>query len=270
MLSHVFCIEQGPLPRINNIGCSADPANNRFGPGTRNIYLIHYVFGGKGYYNGHPVVSGQGFLIHQGQLEEYHPDKNDPWEFLWVTSDDAVIGRLFGQYNADPKILIFDYGDTSVVKSMARFIRNNHNRMMTAPEILECFLRIFNSHIHSAESSLSNADMYFTFSVNYIKSNFHRPLAVKELLAALGISYTYLLKIFKERTGLSPKGYISELRMLHAKKLLNETNATVTQIANSVGYADVMTFSRFFTSREKLSPTQYRACARNEKPFSGQ
>lgn len=49
-------------------------------------------------------------MIHQGQLEEYHPDKNDPWEFLWVTSDDAVIGRLFGQYNADPKTLIFDYG----------------------------------------------------------------------------------------------------------------------------------------------------------------
>lgn len=123
---------------------------------------------------------------------------------------------------------------------------------------------------HPLSYLLSYVDMCFTFSVNYIKSNFHRPLAVKELLAALGISYTYLLKIFKERTGLSPKGYISELRMLHAKKLLNETNATVTQIANSVGYADVMTFSRFFTAREKLSPTQYRACARNEKPFPGQ
>lgn len=258
MLSHIFCIEQSPLPRINNIGCSADPANNRFGPGTRNIYLIHYVFSGKGYYNGHPVTGGQGFLIRQGQPEEYHPDKEDPWEFLWVTSDDEAIGKLFDKYNADPHTSIFCYGDTSVVKSTAQFIRNNHNRAMTAAEILECFLHIFNSHAHRFESRLSNADVYFAFSLNYIKSNLHTSLEIRDLVAALGISHTYLLRLFKKRTGRSPKAYINALRMNNAKRMLSETNATVTQIANSNGYTDVMAFSRFFASREKLSPTQYR------------
>ncbi len=269
MFAHMVCVEQSPLPRINNIGCSADPANNRFGPGTRNIYLIHYVFAGKGYYNGHPVTSGQGFLIRQGQMEEYYPDKDEPWEFLWITSDDETIGKLFDKYNADPQTLIFRYGDTSVVKNTAQFIRNNHNRTVTAGEILECFLHIFNSHAQGPEKQLSNADVYFAFSLNYIKSNLHTPVEVRDLVTALGISHTYLLRLFKERTGLSPKAYISELRMNAAKKMLAETNATVTQIAISNGYTDGMTFSRFFTSREKISPTQYRMRMRGAKPRSG-
>lgn len=197
-------------------------------------------------------------MIRQGQPEEYHPDKEDPWEFLWVTSDDEAIGKLFDKYNADPKTLIFHYGDTSVVKSTAQFIRSNHNRAMTAAEILECFLHIFNSHAHRFESRLSNADVYFAFSLNYIKSNLHTSLEIRDLVAALGISHTYLLRLFKKCTGLSPKAYINALRMNNAKRMLSETNATVTQIANSNGYTDVMAFSRFFASREKLSPTQYR------------
>ena len=37
--------------KINSIGFSRDTEVTRFGPGQRNLYIIHYVTKGKGYYN---------------------------------------------------------------------------------------------------------------------------------------------------------------------------------------------------------------------------
>ena len=63
MFFHIVSTENSKLLKIENIGFSTDPKTNRFGPGRRNLYLIHYVFSGKGYFNGNCVDSGQGFLI---------------------------------------------------------------------------------------------------------------------------------------------------------------------------------------------------------------
>ena len=46
--------------------------------------------------------------------------------------------------------------------------------------------------------------------------------------------------------------------MNHAKKLLTETDMSITEIANSVGYSDALAFSKAFSSKEKLSPQKYR------------
>jgi transcriptional regulator GlxA family with amidase domain len=39
---------------------------------------------------------------------------------------------------------------------------------------------------------------------------------------------------------------------------LTETNISITDIAISVGFDDVLSFSKFFSKYEKISPSQYR------------
>lgn len=80
-------------------------------------------------------------------------------------------------------------------------------------------------------------------------------MTIQELL---GVSQPYLFRIFKEATGKAPKQYLNDYRLLQAKKLLTTTALSITEIANSVGYADVLTFSRFFSSKEGCSPRAYR------------
>ena len=46
--------------------------------------------------------------------------------------------------------------------------------------------------------------------------------------------------------------------MKKAKELLIETNMSITEIANSVGYSDVLAFSKALSSRENMSPQKYR------------
>lgn len=257
--SHIMSKGSTPmLLNINNIGCSADPENNRFGPGKRDIWLIHYVTKGKGYFNGNPVKAGQGFLIYRGQTEVYYPDETNPWEFLWITFDDDNAKSFFDAYNIDKKTQIFDYDFIFVINNIMHYIRANHNKILSCEEILEIFLHIFNYHTNIDTEKTSHADRYVNFSVNYIKNHLHNRLKIKEIADIVGVSSTYLLCIFKDKLGVSPKQYISNLKLHTAKKFLTESNLSITEISNSVGFNDVLVFSRFFSSKEGVAPTEYR------------
>ena len=51
---------------------------------------------------------------------------------------------------------------------------------------------------------------------------------------------------------------MNDYKIEQAKQLLKKTDITVTQVANSVGFSDVLSFSRFFTSKMGVSPQKYR------------
>ena len=57
---------------------------------------------------------------------------------------------------------------------------------------------------------------------------------------------------------MSPKQYLLNKRLTRAKELLKETNASVFEIANSVGYDDQLYFSRIFKKHIGISPTEYK------------
>jgi AraC family transcriptional activator of pobA len=46
--------------------------------------------------------------------------------------------------------------------------------------------------------------------------------------------------------------------MIHARRQINYTNLSIKEIAYELGYDDIQTFSRFFKSKEGMSPMQYR------------
>ena len=103
--------------------------------------------------------------------------------------------------------------------------------------------------------------MYLEFCVDFIETNIHKKITVEELSALVGVSQPYLYKIFKNKFNMSIKEYITYYKINRAKKLLIETNMLITEIANSVGYSDVLAFSKAFSSKEKVSPQKYRLIA---------
>ncbi len=249
-----------PTPlKIYSIGFSDEIEVTRYGPGRRNQYIIHYVISGRGFYNSNPVLPGQGFLIYPGQSEEYFSDTDDPWSFLWVISDDDGMKEIFKRYNADADTLIFDYGEISEVKKIANEVISKKQSVLDSLEILELFLKLGNSHLSKENyHNKSSSDVYLDFCVNFVEANMYKNIRVDELTALLGVSQPYLYKIFKRRFNMSPKEYIIYCKIHYAKKLLKETDMSVTQISNSVGYDDVLAFSRIFSQREKISPQKFR------------
>ena len=56
----------------------------------------------------------------------------------------------------------------------------------------------------------------------------------------------------------SPIEYIQNLRVQRAKELLLNTNLTVLQISQMVGYEHNSSFTKVFKNLEKISPTEFR------------
>lgn len=56
--------------------------------------------------------------------------------------------------------------------------------------------------------------------------------------------------------------------MIAAKEWLIKTDLSISEIANSVGYSDILAFSKAFSLNEKMSPQKYRLLARKNTNLS--
>ncbi len=74
----------------------------------------------------------------------------------------------------------------------------------------------------------------------------------------LGLSRKRMTEVFKEQYGLTPSGYINDLRYKEALRLLECTNNEVIDIAYSIGFGSLSAFYKFFKERASMSPAAYR------------
>ncbi|MEK3884051.1 AraC family transcriptional regulator [Paenibacillus sp. PL2-23] len=78
----------------------------------------------------------------------------------------------------------------------------------------------------------------------------------------LGLSMDHAAKLFKQLIGLPPGEFVHSLRHREARRLLRETELSIEQIGDAVGYAGIHYFSRMFRKHEGISATEYRKLSR--------
>ena len=256
---HWIAADLQNTPRIHSLGYSDNPKVTQYASTGRGQYIIHLVLSGKGFFNGNEVCAGQGFLITPHMQEDYHPDAETPWSFLWIISEDPEMQYFFDRFPSEAETGIFPFHNRYEAEAVIARLATIPNHLPPAPLLSELFLHLFHSCIATETSARpSPAKIYFEFSVNYIKTNLHTPISVDTLCRTVGITQPYLYKIFKKETGDSPKQYISGLKILKAKRLLTETDLSVSRVADSVGFESVIDFSKFFSRQTGMSPSAYR------------
>ena len=95
-------------------------------------------------------------------------------------------------------------------------------------------------------------------SKEYIYSHIKERITIEDLADSLGVSASYLSRLFKKETGKSFVGYLTGYRMEKAARMLVETNEKSYMIAKSVGYTDPNYFSYVFKRQYGVSPSKYR------------
>jgi len=95
-------------------------------------------------------------------------------------------------------------------------------------------------------------------SIRYLQNHFHKPIKVEQLAQIEHYHPAYYSKWFKQITGKTPLEYQQMLRIEEAKRLLAETNWSLTMISQEVGFEHLSSFSRLFMKWEKKSPKEYR------------
>lgn len=94
-------------------------------------------------------------------------------------------------------------------------------------------------------------------ALQYISEHYASMPKNEELAALCGISTVYFRKLFVRAEGISPIHYIHRLRIAKAKRMLESDFDHIGEIALSLGYPDIYTFSKAFKKHTGLSPTQY-------------
>ena len=95
-------------------------------------------------------------------------------------------------------------------------------------------------------------------AMRMLESDIARPWTLAELSEELHLAPAYLVRLFKDATGLPPKAYLAQVRAERAAVLLLNSDDPVTSVGRAVGWPDQNYFARRFKAHYGLSATTYR------------
>lgn len=100
----------------------------------------------------------------------------------------------------------------------------------------------------------------------YIDTHYaNADLSLQLLAEQFSVSKNYISRLFKEETGENFIDYLTELRIVHSKQLLEETDTSIQDIAGRVGYEHYFSFNRAFKKLTGFPPSDFRKKRMTEK-----
>ena len=94
------------------------------------------------------------------------------------------------------------------------------------------------------------------------------PISLHDMSRVAYLSEFHFNRVFHQITGLPPAKFISAMRLNEAKRLLLNSNLSITDMCFEVGYNSLSTFTRRFTQRVGLGPREFRYLAERITPAS--
>jgi AraC-like DNA-binding protein len=108
----------------------------------------------------------------------------------------------------------------------------------------------------------SNSQLNEVF--HFIEANYREPITLSDVAEAVGYSPAYLTDLVRRQTGQTVNRWIVQRRMAEARSLLLETERSIEQIAEAVGYCYVGHFFRQFRQYHGTTPNAWRTTQRKK------
>jgi YesN/AraC family two-component response regulator len=102
---------------------------------------------------------------------------------------------------------------------------------------------------------------------DFIEANYHKAIALNDVAKAVGYSKTYLTDLVKRQTGETVQRWIIKRRMYAACSLLSNTDQSVHQIAEALGYNDKNYFFYQFRQHYATTPQMWRKEQRTSSKY---
>jgi two-component system, response regulator YesN len=129
---------------------------------------------------------------------------------------------------------------------------------------------IENSHLSRFEeygisAAGDSKDEYIRLSVNFICENYQNDIGLPDVAEQLGITQSYLSRLFKEKTSYTFLEYITCYRLRKALQLLQNRSLKINEIAHQTGFRDHGYFTQLFRRYMGVTPGQFRNGSLKEK-----
>ena len=252
--------------QVYNVGIERCKPSHVWGPGIRDHYLIHRVIHGKGRYQyGHKeyqLGAGDAFLVYPGSVVSYEADSKEPWEYAWVgfNGSDAAIILEATDFTREEPVIHHVTDHEKILRQIERIYEASGNDFNHSVEMTGRLYTLLSTFLHDSKghSRANTGQTYVQKSIEYIASNYSYPITVEDIADYVGLSRSQLFRSFRSVMGQSPKEYLTEFRLRQASYLLENTNLSITAIANSVGFDNSLYFSKTFHRQKGTTPSDYR------------
>ena len=170
-----------------------------------------------------------------------------------ILEDDKIIvdqGRIYSCGGA------FSF-TTFMIYLMEKFC--GHEVAITASKIL-----MINMHQQSQTSfsifqfQKDHADDAIEKVQQFMEKNYNKAIIMSEMAATVNMSPRNLIRRFEHATGNTPLEYFQRLRIENAKKLFENRNDGIEQVAMKCGYEDISFFRKVFKRHVGMTPRDYK------------
>lgn len=256
---------------IYTCGYETCKPKHSYGPVVRSGYLIHYIISGKGFFQCENKIyhlsKGDAFLIKPNTLIYYEADNDEPWTYTWIGFQGLKIEAYLNRTTFMENLCV-NYNENEILKSchekMFKAYQLVKNRDLMMNSILYEYL--YNLSITFPKTDISQNEKHISYieeALKYIESNYSEQISINKIAKWLNLDRSYMYRLFKSITGISPQEYLLDFRIRKACDLLKNTGLTITNISRSVGYEDSLYFSRLFKNKKGKTPSEYRTYHKN-------
>lgn len=234
--------------------------------GRRDHQLLYVASGAATFHHGgvaRRVSAGTMVVYRPGEPQRYEYRAADQTEVYWVHFSGAEAPSLAA---AAPD----GFADAGVSAEygvlFGRIIGELQLRRVGFEELIALDLRrvmaLARRHRKEAgEGGARRMPAVVQDAVTHLHEHVAERFSVEEYAAGVGLSVGRFIHVFREATGLSPKRYLTSIRMSEARMLLESTDYPIAEVADIVGYDNPLYFSRVFHSYVGMSPSRCRETA---------
>ena len=247
--------------------------NMGIGPESRGFHALHYVLSGCGYFtiNGITYTLKQGdlFLVPAGVEIHYYPEKDDPWDYIWISFSGFQAKYLLELANLTEQRPVYHPVSDLVKKRMEELLAISKDfayaELSALAVLYHVLAALMDDQQISSPPKKNCREEYVYKAMEYIKEHYcESDLSLPEISRHMNLSLNYLSAVFKEQTGQTIIHYINSLRMAHACKLLESGQNTIQDIAFCSGFSDAHYFSKLFKKYIGTTPSGYCAYVKEE------
>ncbi|QAY67006.1 AraC family transcriptional regulator [Paenibacillus protaetiae] len=135
--------------------------------------------------------------------------------------------------------------------SMRQGLESFHANVLLQGLLYELFKQLQTEGYQTSSEAVS-------IVTKHIDAHYDEPLRLELMAELVHCSPRQLQRWFKQQMQLGPMEYVIKVRMSHAVQLLQNTAATIQEIAQSIGYHDSYYFSRAFKKYYGTAPLDFR------------
>ncbi len=231
----------------------------------KNIFDIHDIVRKNNVNNSVYLYAKEDKLIQLIYKKDLNSIKNwiqDFYEEILINCNNKYL--IFNNiYSILSNVLKLLYNMSINTNDIENIIVNTYSNLSTicnSSEIINWLFDIFKIICNRLDESIKNQHEYLCNNViTYIQDNYSKKdLSLNEISLYVNVSPAYLSALFKKQIGENISAIITNIRIENACKLLENTNLSLKEISEKVGYVNQYYFSSCFKKKMNKNPSIYR------------